>query len=185
MRSRAILDAWATKRLGRRSPCEQGSRGRSGSLRGRRCGAGAGTWAGDRLVSKGRAAVPRSPWRRLTRGTVMKPILVNARGAGAAAARSPLRCRGSPTPLRGSWVVMAPWQTPRHWQSHCTGPLSIIHGTISVQKSLEAAEFRLPCRAAQRSPLTLASPLWVVLPRLARPALTGPFESRLGLRRLG
>ena len=73
-------------------------------------------------MSKGHAAEPRRPRPRL-RGTVMKPILVtgNARGAGAAAARSPLRCRGSPTPLRGSGIVVAPWQTPRHWQSHCTG----------------------------------------------------------------
>ena len=66
-------------------------------------------------MSKGHAAEPRRPRPRL-RGTVMKPILVtgNARGAGAAAARSPLRCRGSPTRLRGSGIVVAPWQTPRH-----------------------------------------------------------------------
>jgi hypothetical protein len=102
--------------LGRQWPRERGSRGRSGSLRGRRCGAGAGTWAGNGLVSEDHAEP-----RKSLRGIVMKPILVNARGAGAAAVRSPLRCCGLPTPLMGSEISEAPWQTPRHWQSHCTG----------------------------------------------------------------
>ena len=104
------------KGLGRQWPRERGSRGRSGSLRGRRCGAGAGTWAGNGLVSEDHAEP-----RKSLRGIVMKPILVNARGAGAAAVRSPLRCCGLPTPLMGSEISEAPWQTPRHWQSHCTG----------------------------------------------------------------
>jgi hypothetical protein len=56
----------ATKGLGRQWPRERGSRGRSGSLRGAARGAGAGTWAGNGLVSEDHA-VPRSPWRRLTR----------------------------------------------------------------------------------------------------------------------
>ena len=28
---------------------------------------------------------------------------------------------GSPIPLLGSEISEAPWQTPRHWRSHCTG----------------------------------------------------------------
>ena len=83
---------------------------------GRRRGAGADTWAGKGLVSEDHA-IPR----KALRGTVMKPILVNARSAGAAAVRSPLRCCGLPTPLLGSEISEAPWQTPRHWQSLCTG----------------------------------------------------------------
>ena len=87
------------KGLGRQWPRERGSRGRSGSLRGGRCGAGADSWAGNGLVSEDHA-VPR----KALRGIVMKPILVNARGAGAAAVRSPLRCCGLPTPLLGSEI---------------------------------------------------------------------------------
>jgi len=61
------------------------------------------------------------------RQTVMKPILVNARGAGAAAARSPLCAKVSRVAyppqglVDGGGAVAVPWQTPRHWWSHCAG----------------------------------------------------------------
>ena len=107
----------ATKSLGRQWPRERGSRGRRGSSRWVARGAGSSTWAGNGLVSEDHAAP-----RNALRGTVMKPILVNARGAGAAADRSPLRYCGRPPPPSGLGDISeAPWQTPRHWQSHCTG----------------------------------------------------------------
>ena len=107
----------ATKSLGRQWPRERGSRARLGSSRWVARGAGSSTWAGNGLVSEDHA-VPRNALR----GIVMKPILVNARGAGAAADRSPLKYCGRPPPPSGLGdIAEAPWQTPRHWQSHCTG----------------------------------------------------------------
>ena len=53
-------------------------------------------------MSKGHAVLYRVARGSALRGTVMKPILVSARGAGAAAVRSPPRCHGAPPPLGGS-----------------------------------------------------------------------------------
>ena len=53
-------------------------------------------------MSKGHAVLYRVARGSALRGTVMKPILVSARGAGAAAVRSPPSRHGAPSPLGGS-----------------------------------------------------------------------------------
>ena len=87
----------------------------------------------------------------------MKPILVNARGAGAAAVRSPLRRCGLPTPLLGSEISGAPWQTPRHWRSHCTGSHKLPQRTEPTHRRTHrlAVRHRGAASSASRHPTTV------------------------------
>jgi len=54
--------------------------------------------------------------------TYLEPYLRGSRpGRSPASEYTPNPRYGSPTPLLGSEISEAPWQTPRHWRSHCTG----------------------------------------------------------------